>query len=106
MSFLVQPTNLQAYVEGAQGRFFPVMPSIVEQSALWKNPKDIHLSVVVDQFNNTRPAYTVLNPAYSQVQAENIWGKAIYGIAVENKPVDKAADEAIEQIKAIFTNWK
>jgi multiple sugar transport system substrate-binding protein len=106
VTFLIQPDNLQAYVEGSQGRFFPVVPSIVEKSELWKNPKDPHLSIVPKQFENTRPSYVVLNPAYSEVQAKNIWGKAIYSMGVEGVTAEQATDTAIEEIKVIFAGWK
>ena len=106
VTFLIQPDTLQAYVEGSQGRFFPVVPAIVQNSELWKNPKDPHLSIVAKQFENTRPSYIVLNPAYSEVQSKNVWGEAIYSMGVKGVTAEQAADTAIEQIKEIFANWK
>jgi multiple sugar transport system substrate-binding protein len=106
VSFLVKPDTLQAYVEGAQGRFFPVVPEILQKSKLWQNPKDPHLSVMVQQFKNTRSSYTVLNPAYSEVQSKNVWGEAIYSIVAKGVTPEQAANTAIEKIKTIFANWK
>ncbi len=106
VAFLVQPKNLNAYVEGAQGRFFPVMPAMLKRP-FWTNPKDNHIFVAAQQFQNTVPSsYVTLNPAYSEVQSQNIWGEAIYRIAVEKVPVEKAADTAISKMQTIFTEWK
>lgn len=105
VSFLVKPQNLAAYVEGAQGRFFPVMPSIIKRP-FWQNPKDIHVTAAAQQFKNTRPFDVVLNPAYSEVLAQNIWGEAIRSIVVDKVSPQKAADVAIEKITNIFAEWK
>lgn len=105
VTFLVEPKNLEVYLEGAQGRFFPVMPAIASGN-FWTNKKDPHISVAVEQFKNTRASYLVLNPAYSQVLDQNIWGEAIYNIATKKSTVEKAADEAIKKIETIFSQWK
>jgi multiple sugar transport system substrate-binding protein len=105
VSFLVKPENLASYVEGAQGRFFPVMPSISKRP-FWQNPKDIHVTAAAQQFKNTRPSYVVLNAAYSEVLAQNVWGEAVRSIVVDKIPPEKAADLAIEKITTIFAQWK
>ncbi len=105
VSFIVQPDNLTTYVEGAQGRFFPVMPAIAKRP-FWTDPKDPHITVAAQQFKNTRASSVVLNPAYSEVLAQNIWGEAIQSITVDKVPVEKAADKAIEKIQDIFSQWK
>lgn len=103
--YLTQPDILAGYIEGAQGRFFPVMPDLLERP-FWTDSSDPHVSAATQQFELTRPLYTVLNPAYSQVQAENIWGQAIHDIVTQNIPPEEAADTAIAEIKRIFAEWK
>ncbi|HUZ62335.1 MAG TPA: extracellular solute-binding protein, partial [Acetobacteraceae bacterium] len=49
LTYLVQPKNLDAYLKAAQGRWLPVMPSIVKNDPFWTNPKDPHLPVAVKQ---------------------------------------------------------
>ncbi|MDJ0702135.1 MAG: ABC transporter substrate-binding protein [Leptolyngbyaceae cyanobacterium MO_188.B28] len=105
VAYLVKPDILADYVEGAQGRFFPVMPDLL-QTSFWTDPTDPHISVAAQQFKSTRPLYTVLSPAYSQVQAENIWGQAIRSIAADNIAPEAAAESAISEIKRIFAEWK
>ncbi|NEO74050.1 ABC transporter substrate-binding protein [Moorena sp. SIO3H5] len=104
LSYLAQPQNLQAYTEGSQGRYLPVMPKLFEKP-FWKNPSDPHISVALQQLQNTRPAYQVLNPAYSEVAAQNVWGEVIRKIVVDNLSIKEATNRAIDQINKIFSNW-
>lgn len=105
VAFLAEPKNLEAYLEGSQGRFFPVMPELAG-SNFWTNKEDPHISVALKQFTNTRSAYVVLNPAYSEVLSQNVWAEAIYNIATKKLTVEKATDQAIEKIETIFSDWK
>ena len=105
VAYLVEPKILAAYIEGAQGRFFPIMPELL-QASFWSDSSDPHISVAARQFKSIRPLYTVLSPAYSQVQAENIWGQAIRSVAANGVSAEAAADMAISEIKRIFAEWK
>jgi multiple sugar transport system substrate-binding protein len=102
---LVKPENLNAYIKGSQARYFPIMPSLLDEP-FWKDPKDPHISTAVKQFTRTLPFPHTLNPAYSQVQSENVWARAIKSIAKNEKTPEQATDAAIEQIKQIFVDWK
>jgi multiple sugar transport system substrate-binding protein len=107
LAYLIQPERLNTYVKGSLGRWFPVMPDSL-QDAFWKNSTDRHVAVAVRQFAQrpTRPFYHALNPAYSQVQAENVWGQAMSAILVEGKSSEAAVDEAIGHIQTIFAEWQ
>lgn len=105
LAYLIQPEKLAAYTEGSQGRYLPVMPEIFEDP-FWQDPRDFHISVAVEQLENTRPAYQAFNPAYGEVAAQNIWGTTMRLVAVENVPVEQAADQAIAEIERIFTEWQ
>ena len=52
-----------------------------------------------------RLPYQVINPAYTVVVQENIWGQAIEDICTKNVPVATAADDAIKTISKIFKEW-
>ena len=105
LTFLAQPSNLSAYTKGAQGRYLPVMPELFED-AFWQDQQDTHISVAVKQLQNTRPAYQVLNPAYGEVAAQNVWGQIMNKIATGELDSRSAADEAISTIQTIFDNWQ
>lgn len=105
LTYLTQPENLATYTEGSQGRYLPVMPELFEQP-FWQDPRDTHISVAVEQLENTRPAYQAFNPAYGEVAAQNVWGNTMRKIALENMPIAQAADEAIADIQGIFSEWQ
>ncbi|MBE9174518.1 carbohydrate ABC transporter substrate-binding protein [Synechocystis salina LEGE 06155] len=105
VAFLVQIENLEAYLQGAQGRFLPVMPAIAANE-FWSSGKDPHIAVAITQFDNARSSYVVLNPAYSEVLAQNVWGEVIYAIATKQMKPEKGADQAMEKITDIFSQWK
>lgn len=105
LSYIIRPANLGAHLKQSQGRYFPVMPELLKDP-FWNDPKDPHISVAVKQFKRTRPFYQVFNPAYTEVQASNVWGKALKSIAKEGVSPEQAADRAIEDIKQIFSKWQ
>lgn len=107
LSYLIQPEILGEYLQSSGGRYFPVMPQLLAEP-FWQNESDPHLSVAVKQFREgaTRPMYQVLNAAYSQVLAENVWGHALERVVVDDRPVAEAVDEAIARIQEIFAEWE
>ena len=105
LSHLAQPENLEEYIRGSQGRFFPVMPELL-QDPFWQNSDDPHTSIAAKQFQKTRLPYVTYNPAYTEVQNQNIWSHAIKQIIIEGLPPQTAAREAIEQIEQILADWQ
>jgi ABC-type glycerol-3-phosphate transport system substrate-binding protein len=85
-----------------------LMQSIAELGLL--EPIDVlendpHISVVAKQIKNSRPLGQVRNPAYTEVQAQNVWGKAVNSIVTQKKTPQEATEQAIAEIKTIFSNW-
>ena len=105
MSHIIQPDNLLSYLKGAGGRYFPTMPSLLE-NPYYKDSKDPHILAATKQFQNTSSFYTSQNPAYADVGAQRIWGQAINAVARGKASSEQAADNAISQIKTIFAQWK
>ncbi|MDX1977135.1 MAG: ABC transporter substrate-binding protein [Pseudanabaenaceae cyanobacterium bins.68] len=105
LTYLTKPENLGAYIQGSQARFFPVMPKLLDDP-FWKKSKDPHISVAIQQFSRALPFPHTLNPAYSQVQLQNVWGAAIQSIARSEASPEQAAETAIAKIKQIFADWK
>lgn len=81
------------------------MPAIAANE-FWSNGKDPHIAVAITQFDNTRSSYVLLNPAYSEVLAQNVWGEVIHAIATNQITPEKGADQAIKKITDIFSQWK
>ena len=107
LSYLLEPERLNTYVKGSLGRWFPVMDSALDDP-FWQDPADPHVSVAVQQFTQspTRPFYHAVNAAYSQVQAENVWGQAIGHVVIDGWSAEAAVDRAIYQIQQILSQWE
>jgi multiple sugar transport system substrate-binding protein len=102
VAFLLDEANLTPYVEGAQGRWFPVTKA-AQQSPFWKS--DVHRTVVYNQYMaGTQPFEFTKNYKFTVLNNENVWAKAINRILNEKVPVDRAVDELIARIKAVAAN--
>jgi multiple sugar transport system substrate-binding protein len=108
MKFLVTPENLDEYLKAARGRWLPVMPQIVENDPYWTDPSDPHRPVATKQEvqGPTEPWPMAYNPAYAQVNAEEIWGKAEGDVIVNGKTPEEAVDTAFQRIKEIFAEYE
>ena len=99
VSFLLEEANLTPYVEGSQGRWFPVQKN-AQQSAFWKS--DPHRQVVYNQFMAGTTSFEFTkNYKFTVLNNENVWAKAMNRVLNEKVPVDKAVDEMIARIKAV-----
>ena len=105
----IQPKNLDNYLKQARGRWTPVMPSIVKDDPYWLDPKDPHRHVSVSQQVGENvpimPWFMSFNPAYADVNAEQIWGKAEANVMTGGMTPEKAVDIALTQIKADFAKY-
>jgi len=106
LSYYIQPQTAIAYLKAANSRTQPVRTS-VWSDAFWQNTQDPYIAngKKVLTSNQTRLYYSVEHPAYSQVLAENIWGKALHQVTADKINPELAADWAIARIKAIFAEW-
>ncbi|MEO0840419.1 MAG: ABC transporter substrate-binding protein [Cyanobacteria bacterium J06643_5] len=106
LRYLVETQVMKDYLTKAGGRNSPVLEPAWEDS-FWTNPDDPHISTVTKTFRegNTRYFYNSQSPAYSRVLDKNVWGKALNRVIVNKIPPEKAADEAIREIKLIYEQW-
>jgi multiple sugar transport system substrate-binding protein len=99
VAFLLQEDNLTPYVEGALGRWYPVM-KVAAERPFWK--ADRHRLAVYNQFHAGTVTFEFTkNYKFTIVNNENVWAKAMNRVVSEKVPVDKAVDEMIARIKAI-----
>jgi multiple sugar transport system substrate-binding protein len=99
VAFMLDEANLQPYVEGSLGRWFPVLKAS-QQAAFWK--ADPHRLAVYNQFmNGTTPFEFTKNYKFTILNNENVWAKAMNRVINEKVPVDKAVDEMIARIKTV-----
>jgi multiple sugar transport system substrate-binding protein len=99
IKFLLQEENLEPYVEGALGRWFPVTVE-GQKSPFWQ--ADRHRKAVYNQFTGgTTPFDFTKNYKFTILNNENVWAKAMNRVVSEKVPVDKAVDELIARIKEV-----
>jgi len=99
VSFLLQPENLTPYVEGALGRWFPVMKA-AQESPFWL--ADPHRKAVHAQYaSGTVNFEFTKNYKFTILNNENVWAKAMNRVVNEKVPVEQAVDELIARIKAV-----
>ncbi|MBE9076283.1 carbohydrate ABC transporter substrate-binding protein [Romeria aff. gracilis LEGE 07310] len=103
LAYLIQPEVLNSFLKTSYGRFMPVTQQFGADE-FWSDPQDPHISTVTETLDRglTRSFYNTLNPAYGVVMEENIWGQVIQEMAANNLSAEAAADQAIDQIQAIF----
>ncbi len=99
VSFLLQDENLQPYVEGSLGRWYPVTKSGTK-SAFWQG--DPHRKAVQAQFNaGTTNFEFTKNYKFTILNNENVWAKAMSRVVNEGWTPEKAVDEMIARIKQV-----
>ena len=106
LRYFIQPQVKTNYLKAIGGRHQPVQKS-VWQNPFWQDIKDPYIATATKILTQgqTRLPYEVYHPAYSQVLAENVWGKALTQITANKISSKQAADLAIVRIEAIFAQW-
>ena len=99
IAFLMQPDNLTPYVEGALGRWFPVMKAAQERPFWTADP---HRKSVHDQYASGTVTFEFTrNYKFTILNNENVWAKAMNRVVNEKVSVEQAVDEMIARIKAV-----
>lgn len=99
LAFMLEPENLQPYVEGSLGRWFPVTKDGME-SPFWQ--EDPHRKSVYDQFKAGTVTFEFTkNWKFTILNNENVWAKAMNRVVNQNVSVEDAVDELIERIKTV-----
>jgi len=114
IKFVVEKDRFFEYIKAANGRWFPAFTDVAADS-FWKEghkgpkgQKDLHVPVATKIFleRDNKVFEHYKHPALSQVYDEFAYAKAISRIITDKWPAEKAADEMIERMKAIFAQYK
>jgi multiple sugar transport system substrate-binding protein len=105
--FFLQPAVLNANLKGGLGRAVPSIPQIVKDDPWWTDPADPHRPPFVQEsvLGPTVPAYTGFNPAWGQVNAEQLWGQAHADVIKNGMTPTAAVDKAFRRMEAIFARY-
>lgn len=99
MAFFLKDENLRPFVEGSLGRWYPATVAATK-SPFWT--ADSHRKSVHDQFQaGTVPFQFVYNFRFTQLNAENVWAKAMQRIIQDKVTPEVAVDEMIKRIKEV-----
>jgi multiple sugar transport system substrate-binding protein len=108
MKYFMQPQVMNENLKQGLGRWVPVIPSIVKQDPYWTDTKsDPHRLAYVTEavLNPTVPAYNGFNPAWGEVNAEQIWGVAHSDVIKNAMTPAAAVDKAFRRAEAIFAKY-
>jgi multiple sugar transport system substrate-binding protein len=105
--FFLQPEVMNKYVKGGLGRVVPAIPQIVKDDPWWLDPSDPHRAPHAREsvLGPTVPAYFAFNPAWGQVNAEQLWGTAHADVIKNGMTPAAAVDKAFRRMEAIFAKY-
>jgi multiple sugar transport system substrate-binding protein len=108
MKFFMQPKVMNENLQGGLGRWVPVIPSIVKDDPWWTDTKaDPHRLAYVTEavLRPTVPAFNGYNPAWGEVNAEQIWGVAHADVIKDGMTTAAAVDKAFRRVEGIFAKY-
>jgi multiple sugar transport system substrate-binding protein len=108
MKYFMQPAVMNENLKGGLGRWVPVIPQIVKDDPWWTDTKsDPHRSPYVHEavLGPTIPAYNGFNPAWGEVNAEQLWGNAHADVIKNGMTPAAAVDKAFRRAEAIFEKY-
>jgi multiple sugar transport system substrate-binding protein len=106
LRYFIQPQVTINYLKATGSRNQPVQKS-VWSDPYWQNTQDPYIATATKILTTkqTSLSHVVDHPAYSQVLAENVWGRALTQVTANKVKPEQAADEAIARINEIFNQW-
>ena len=107
MKYFMQPEVMNENLKNGLGRWVPAIPELVKSDPFWLDPKDPHRATYVTEavLGPTIPSYNGYNPAYGQVQAEQVWGTCHTDVIKSGMTPAAAVDKAFKRAEAIFTKY-
>ncbi|MBK1787474.1 ABC transporter substrate-binding protein [Prauserella cavernicola] len=99
---LMDPANVQQYLEDGRGRWYPTLTPLTEQP-YWTDNPDPNVRAVHEIFGSEglAPDWRELSLAYSRVEDLNIWAKSLTRILIDGQDVAKATDDALRQVELL-----
>jgi multiple sugar transport system substrate-binding protein len=108
MKYFMRPEVMNENLKGGLGRWVPVIPSIVKDDPWWTDPKsDPHRLAYVTEavLKPTLPSYNGFNPAWGQVNAEQVFGQAHADVIKNDMTASAAIDKAFRRTEQIFATF-
>ncbi len=106
MKYFMQPAVMTENLRSGLGRWFPAIPSLIKEDPFWLDPSDPHrVAYMRMALGPTIPQFNGYNPAWGQVNAEQLWGNASADVVKNGMTPEAAVDKAIKRAEAIFAKF-
>jgi multiple sugar transport system substrate-binding protein len=106
MKYFMQPEVMNANLREGLGRWVPAIPELVHTDPFWLDPADPHRGPYVrEAIGLTRPLYNAYNPAWGQVEAEQLAMQTVADVVKGGMTPQNAVDKAFKRAEAIFTKY-
>ena len=108
MKYFMRPEVMNDNLKGGLGRWVPVYPQVVKDDPWWTDGKadPFRLPYVQEAvLGPTIANYNGFNPAWGQVNAEQLWGQAHADVIKHGMTPAAAVDKAFKRAEAIFEKF-
>jgi multiple sugar transport system substrate-binding protein len=106
MKFYMQPDVMNANLKQGLGRWVPAIPELTKTDPFWTDPADPHRAPYTKEATEyTRPSYNAYNPAWAQVQAEQLMMQTVADVVKNGMTVQAAVEKAFKRSEVIFTKY-
>jgi multiple sugar transport system substrate-binding protein len=107
MKYFIKPEVMNENLKQGLGRWVPSIPSVVKSDPFWLESKDPHLPPYVREavLGPTIPDFRGFNPAWGQVNAEQLWGTASADVIKSGMTPSAAIDKTFRRMEAIFQRY-
>jgi multiple sugar transport system substrate-binding protein len=105
MKYWMQPKVMNDNLKVGLGRWVPAIPQVVKDDPWWTDPADPHRAPYVTEsvLGPTMSNYEGFNPAWGQVNAEQLWGQAHADVIKNGMTPEAAIDKAFKRAEQIFS---
>jgi multiple sugar transport system substrate-binding protein len=95
---------MNANLKAGLGRWVPAIPQIVKDDPWWLDKSDPHRAPYVTEavLGPTMPVYEGYTPAWGQLSAEQLWGRAHADVIKNGMTPAAAIDKAFKRAEQIF----
>jgi len=106
MKFFMQPEVMNANLREGLGRWIPAIMDLTKTDPFWLDPADPHRGPYVREATGlTRPTYNAFNPAWGQVEAEQLAMQTVADVVKNGMTAKDAVDKAFKRADAIFSKF-
>jgi len=106
MKYYMTPEVMNANLKTGLGRWVPAITDICKTDPWWLDPADPHRVAYTSQaIGETRPLYNGFNPAWGQVEAEQLFMSSVADVVKNGMTPQAALDKAFKRANEIFAKF-